>query len=47
MEGKGQWVHMDKVEYNKLEWMKDLPPPSADDAKVGKQGSGYCFSHCC
>ena len=36
MEGKGQWVHMDKVEYDKLQWMKDLPPPSADDAKVGK-----------
>lgn len=25
---------MDKVEYDKLEWMKDLPPPSADNAQV-------------
>ena len=33
-EGMGQWVHMDKVEYDKLEWMKELPPPSADDTKV-------------
>ena len=34
MEGAGKWVHMNKVEYDKLEWMKDLPPPSADDTKV-------------
>ncbi|KAK7104068.1 hypothetical protein V1264_018842 [Littorina saxatilis] len=32
-----KWVHMDKVEYDKLEWMKDLPPPSADDTKTGQQ----------
>lgn len=24
-----RWVHMDKVEHEKLEWMKDLPTPSA------------------
>ena len=28
------WVHMDKMEYDKLEWMKDLPPPSAGDHEV-------------
>lgn len=22
-----EWVHMDKLEPEKLEWMKDLPPP--------------------
>ncbi|CAF0756663.1 unnamed protein product [Adineta ricciae] len=26
------WLHMDKVEYEKLEWMKDLPTPSAQRA---------------
>lgn len=31
---KPEWVHMDKVEYEKIAWMKDLPPPSADDQKV-------------
>ncbi|XP_046551211.1 RNA polymerase II-associated protein 1-like [Haliotis rubra] len=29
------WVHMEKVEYDKLEWMRDLPPPSTGDAKNG------------
>ena len=24
-----RWLHMDKVEREKLEWMKDLPKPSA------------------
>jgi hypothetical protein len=24
-----RWVHMNNVEYEKLEWMKDLPKPSA------------------
>ena len=28
------WVHMDKIEYEKLEWMKDLPKPQAGDSKV-------------
>ena len=28
------WVHMDKVEYEKLEWMKDLPKPQAGDSQV-------------
>ncbi|KAL3875002.1 hypothetical protein ACJMK2_037944 [Sinanodonta woodiana] len=32
-----KWVHMGKVEYNKLEWMKDLPPPSAPGHKTGQQ----------
>lgn len=31
---KPEWVHMDKVEYEKIAWMKDLPPPSTDDQKV-------------
>ena len=34
MDGKGKWMNMDKIEYDKLEWMKDLPPPSADEAQV-------------
>ncbi|XP_067681020.1 RNA polymerase II-associated protein 1-like [Haliotis asinina] len=29
------WVHMEKVEYDKLEWMRDLPPPCTGDAKNG------------
>ncbi|XP_048259249.1 RNA polymerase II-associated protein 1-like [Haliotis rufescens] len=29
------WVHMEKVEYDKLEWMRDLPPPKTGDAKNG------------
>ncbi|XP_076441793.1 RNA polymerase II-associated protein 1-like [Babylonia areolata] len=37
MEGQKKWVHMDKVEYDKLEWMKDLPPPSADHTQTGQQ----------
>lgn len=28
IEVDSQWVHMDKIEYEKLEWMKDLPQPS-------------------
>jgi hypothetical protein len=24
-----RWIHMDNIEYEKLEWMKDLPKPSA------------------
>lgn len=34
IERRQSWIHMDKVEYDKLEWMKDLPPPSADNAQV-------------
>ena len=34
VEVKKDWVHMDTVEYDKLEWMKDLPQPTADSAKV-------------
>ncbi|GFR83261.1 RNA polymerase II-associated protein 1 [Elysia marginata] len=32
-----KWVHMDTLEPEKLEWIKDLPPPpSADDAGTGR-----------
>ncbi|XP_061173807.1 RNA polymerase II-associated protein 1-like [Saccostrea echinata] len=30
-----KWIHMDKVEYDKLSWLKDLPPPSTDHNKTG------------
>ena len=33
---KEDWVHMDKTEPEKLEWMKDLPKPSAK-SKEGSQ----------
>ena len=28
IEVDSRWVHMDKVEHEKLEWMKDLPKPA-------------------
>lgn len=28
------WVHMDMVESDKLAWLKDLPPPRADNSQV-------------
>ncbi|KAJ8045598.1 RNA polymerase II-associated protein 1 [Holothuria leucospilota] len=28
-----EWVHMDKIETDKLKWMKDLPKPSAEDSE--------------
>ncbi|RUS73549.1 hypothetical protein EGW08_018690 [Elysia chlorotica] len=32
-----EWVHMDTVETEKLEWIKDLPPPpSSEDAGTGR-----------
>ncbi|KAK7469640.1 hypothetical protein BaRGS_00036369 [Batillaria attramentaria] len=34
---KERWLHMDKIEYDKLEWMKDLPLPSAGDVQTGQQ----------
>ena len=34
MKVEKDWVHMDKVEYDKLEWMKDLPKPTAGDTEV-------------
>ncbi|XP_032221689.1 RNA polymerase II-associated protein 1 isoform X4 [Nematostella vectensis] len=34
---KQRWVHMDGLEPDKLEWMKDCPPPSAFDQKQGNQ----------
>ncbi|XP_062617830.1 RNA polymerase II-associated protein 1-like [Saccostrea cucullata] len=30
-----KWIHMNKVEYDKLSWLKDLPPPSTDHNKTG------------
>ncbi|XP_068681600.1 RNA polymerase II-associated protein 1-like isoform X1 [Montipora foliosa] len=32
-----QWLHMDTVETEKLEWMKDCPVPSAVDSEQGDQ----------
>ena len=29
-----EWSHMEKLEYDKLEWMEDLPPPSTDNKEV-------------
>ena len=29
-----KWINMNKVEHDKLEWMKDLPPPSAGHTEV-------------
>ena len=34
MKVEKDWVHMDKVEFDKLEWMKDLPKPTAGDTEV-------------
>ncbi|XP_033733915.1 RNA polymerase II-associated protein 1-like [Pecten maximus] len=31
------WVNMDKAEYDKLSWMKELPPPQTGDAQTGQQ----------
>lgn len=36
VEVSSKWLHMDTVEYEKLEWMKDCPPPSALESKVMK-----------
>ncbi|KAI0237577.1 RNA polymerase II-associated protein 1 [Lamellibrachia satsuma] len=30
------WMHMDDVEAEKMQWMKDLPPPTAGDNKTGQ-----------
>ncbi|KAL5008923.1 hypothetical protein ScPMuIL_014504 [Solemya velum] len=32
-----EWVHMDKVEDEKLRWMNDLPLPQTGDAKTGQK----------
>lgn len=29
IEVDSHWIHMNNVEYEKLQWMKDLPKPSA------------------
>lgn len=34
MKPKKEWKNMEKTEYDKLEWMKDLPPPSTDNKEV-------------
>ncbi|NXA36352.1 RPAP1 protein, partial [Eudromia elegans] len=34
---KKEWIHMDHVEFEKLEWMKDLPPPRQKKTKKGMQ----------
>ncbi|XP_075008236.1 RNA polymerase II-associated protein 1 isoform X7 [Calonectris borealis] len=34
---KKEWIHMDNVEFEKLEWMKDLPPPRQKKTKKGMQ----------
>lgn len=28
IEVDSRWIHMDNIEHEKLEWMKDLPTPS-------------------
>lgn len=33
---KKEWSHMERLEYDKLEWMKDLPPPSTDNKETGQ-----------
>lgn len=30
-----KWMHMDKVEYDKLSWLKDLPQPTTDHSETG------------
>uniref|UniRef100_A0A8C0U698 RNA polymerase II associated protein 1 n=1 Tax=Cyanistes caeruleus TaxID=156563 RepID=A0A8C0U698_CYACU len=32
-----EWIHMDNVEFEKLEWMKDLPSPRQRKTKKGMQ----------
>ncbi|NWR75029.1 RPAP1 protein, partial [Centropus unirufus] len=34
---KKEWIHMDNVEFEKLEWMKDLPSPRKKKTKKGMQ----------
>ncbi|NWJ09131.1 RPAP1 protein, partial [Crypturellus undulatus] len=34
---KKEWIHMDNVEFEKLEWMKDLPPARQKKTKKGMQ----------
>lgn len=41
------WVHMDKVEPEKLEWMRDLPAPRKKGTKkVEKQGFKHSLWVC-
>lgn len=40
-----EWIHMDNVEFEKLEWMKDLPSPRQKKTKkVWKQKLILCMS---
>ncbi|XP_060076312.1 RNA polymerase II-associated protein 1-like [Ylistrum balloti] len=32
-----KWINMDKAEYDKLSWMKELPPPKTGDTHTGQQ----------
>ncbi|XP_068802040.1 RNA polymerase II-associated protein 1 isoform X4 [Struthio camelus] len=34
---KKEWIHMDNVEFEKLEWMRDLPPPRQKKTRKGMQ----------
>ncbi|XP_025946809.1 RNA polymerase II-associated protein 1 isoform X7 [Apteryx rowi] len=34
---KKEWIHMDNVEFEKLEWMKDLSPPRQKKTRKGMQ----------
>ncbi|XP_043929765.1 RNA polymerase II-associated protein 1 isoform X2 [Protopterus annectens] len=38
-----EWLHMDVVEYEKIEWMKDLPPPKKKKTRKGMQAR-FSFS---
>ncbi|KAJ7344818.1 hypothetical protein JRQ81_000768 [Phrynocephalus forsythii] len=37
MKPQKEWLHMDSIEFEKLEWMKDLPPPRQRKTKKGMQ----------
>lgn len=40
MKPQKNWVHMDKLEPEKLEWMRDLPAPRKKGTK--KVGGDFC-----
>lgn len=44
MAAEQKWVHMDTVEKEKLEWMKDCPAPSAVKKEV-KQKLQFCQNY--
>ncbi|XP_022799049.1 RNA polymerase II-associated protein 1-like [Stylophora pistillata] len=45
VEVSSKWLHMDTVEYEKLEWIKDCPPPNALESKEGNQAR-FDFNGC-